>query len=35
MKLPVVTTDVGASRQIIENFKNGVIVPTKILWNCI
>ena len=29
MKLPVVTTDVGASRQIIENFKNGVIVPTK------
>jgi len=29
MKLPVVTTDVGASRQIIENFKNGVIVPAK------
>ena len=29
MKLPVVTTDVGASRQIIENFKNGIIVPIK------
>ena len=29
MKLPVVTTDVGASRQIIDNFKNGIIVPIK------
>ena len=29
MKVPVVTTDVGASRQIIENFKSGIIVPIK------
>ena len=29
MKLPVVTTDVGASRQVIENFKSGIIVPIK------
>ena len=29
MKLPVVTTDVGASRQIIENHKSGIIVPIK------
>ncbi len=29
MKIPVVTTDVGASRQIIENFNSGIIVPIK------
>jgi len=29
MKIPVVTTDVGASRQIIKNFKSGIIVPTR------
>lgn len=29
MKLPVITTDVGASRQIIDNYKNGIIVPIK------
>ncbi len=29
MKLPVITTDVGACKQIIENYKNGIIVPIK------
>ena len=29
MKIPVITTDVGASQQIIENFKSGIIVPPK------
>lgn len=29
MKVPVVSTDVGASRQIIKNFKSGIIVPIK------
>ena len=29
MKVPVVTTDVGASRQIIQNLKSGIIVPIK------
>ena len=29
MKLPVVTTDVGASYQIIDNLNSGIIVPIK------
>ena len=29
MKLPVVTSDVGASRQIIKNYKSGIVVPIK------
>ena len=29
MRIPVVTTDVGASRQIIDNFNSGIIVPIK------
>ena len=29
MKIPVITTDVGAARQIIKNFKSGIIVPAR------
>ncbi len=29
MKVPVITTDVGACNQIIINYKNGIIVPRK------
>lgn len=29
MKVPVITTDVGASNQIIKNFESGIIVPSK------
>ena len=29
MKVPVITTDVGASIQIIKNFESGIIVPPK------
>ena len=29
MKIPVVTTDVGACNQIIINYENGIIVPVK------
>ena len=29
MRIPIVTTDVGASRQIIDNFNSGIIVPIK------
>ncbi len=29
MKIPVITTDVGAARQIIINYKSGIIVPAR------
>ena len=29
MKIPVITTDVGAARQVIKNFKSGIIVPVR------
>jgi glycosyltransferase involved in cell wall biosynthesis len=29
MKLPIITTDVGACNQIITNYENGIIVPIK------
>ena len=29
MKIPVITTDVGAARQVINNFKSGIIVPVR------
>ena len=29
MKIPVITTDVGACNQIITNYENGIIVPIK------
>lgn len=29
MRVPIVTTDVGACRQVIDNYKSGIIVPIK------